>query len=190
MIINTNSTLVLVDEKNLPISVAMAFTGSNNGIGKPIYKSDQCFLHKDAYECLEMATHLLKPLHLKIKIWDAFRPQWAQRVLFEHMPKPGGVSHPQTGTCAHCRGVALDLTLTDRFGRELDMGTQIHDFRSLAHHGNDLVSEEAQRNRLILAGTMSIAGFVPLKQQWWYYHLPNLSQYPIIEPDQTPAELI
>ena len=188
--INTKNTLVRINDKNLPVTVAMAYASNNNFTGKPVYKSDQCFLHKDAYECLQTVVLLLKPLRLKIKIWDAFRTQLAQEFLFNRMPGQSYISNPNSGVCSHCRGIALDLTLTDRFDRELDMGTQFHDFRVLAHHGNDMISEEAQRNRLILAGVMSVAGFVPLTRQWWHYRLPNLTKYPIIQPDEIPLSLV
>ena len=98
--------------------------------------------------------------------------------------------HPQTGTRPHCRGIAVDLTLLDAYGHELDMGTDFDDFRSLAHHGNDQVSEEAQKNRLILAGVMSVAGFEPIASEWWHYQLPNAAHYSIIEKDEIPENIM
>lgn len=123
---------------------------------------------------------LLKPLNLNFKIWDAFRPLLAQAVLFKQVPNPDYVSDPESGLCSHCRGVALSLTISDRYGRELDMGTDFDDFRSLAHHGNDLISKEVQRNRLLLVGVMSVAGFQPLETKWWHYELPEWRSCPII----------
>ena len=97
---------------------------------------------------------------------------------------------PKTGARPHCRGIAIDLTLIDQFGNELEMGTAFDDFRSLAHHGNDQVSEEAQRNRLILAGVMNIAGFEPIDSEWWHYQLPNASHYAIIEEHEMPQGIM
>ena len=66
------------------------------------------------------------------------------------------------------------------------MGTAFDDFRPLAHHGNDLISVEAQRNRLLLAGVMSVAGFQPLETEWWHYELPDWNNYPIISEAEIP----
>lgn len=190
MTINTVGNLVLLSEKNHPITIDLAYAGSNNFTGKSIYKNDLCYLHIDALECLLKATELLKPLNLRLKIWDAFRPLAAQAILFKHMPNPDYVGDPESGLSPHCRGIAIDLTITDRFGRELEMGTIFDDFRPLAHHGNDLISEEAQRNRLLLAGVMNIAGFKPLETEWWHYQLPNVSSYPTIREDKMPEGIM
>ena len=173
--INSNGNLVLLSEKHHPVILDIAYATSDNFTGKPIYKSSQCYLHTDALTCLLKATELLRPLNLRLKIRDAFRPLSAQQILFKHMPNPDYIGNPESDPCPHCRGVAVDLTITDRFGKEFDMGSQFDDFRPLAHHGNDLVSEEAQRNRLMLAGVMNIAGFKPLITKWWHYHLPDVN---------------
>ena len=180
--------LVLLNDVHSRIVLDLAYAGSNNFTGKPIYNSNACYLHIDALDCLLSAVELLRPLDLSVKIWDAFRPLSAQVVLFQQVPNPDYVSDPESGPCSHCRGVALDLTITDRYGRELDMGTEFDDFRPLAHHGNDLISEEAQRNRLLLAGVMSVAGFQPLETEWWHYELPDWRNYPIISHLQAPVQ--
>ncbi|WP_083232385.1 D-alanyl-D-alanine dipeptidase [Endozoicomonas atrinae] len=189
-IINSIGNLVLLSEKSHQVTLDIAYASSNNFTGKAIYKSSLCYLHTDALACLLKAIELLKPLNLRLKIWDAFRPLSAQKILFKHMPDSNYVGNPESDPCPHCRGVAVDLTITDRYGRELEMGSIFDDFRPLAHHGNDLVSEEAQRNRLLLAGVMNIAGFKPLNTEWWHYQLPNLDSYPFISEDETPEGIM
>ncbi|MET4695054.1 D-alanyl-D-alanine dipeptidase [Endozoicomonas lisbonensis] len=177
--------LVAITPETHDVTLSIAYASRDNFTGKAIYKKPLCYLHQDAVAGLEKAIDILSPLGLKLKIWDAFRPQEAQQLLFDHTPDPMYVSHPQTGTCPHCRGIAIDLTLTDSFGQELEMGTDFDDFRPLAHHGNDQVSEKAQHNRLLLAGVMSIAGFNPIQSEWWHYQLPDANNYPLY----TEAEL-
>ncbi len=186
MTIKSTGNLVLLNDVHSRIVLDLAYAGSNNFTGKPIYRSDACYLHADTLECLLRAVELLRPLNLNIKVWDAFRPLSAQAVLYKQMPNPAYVSDPESGPCSHCRGIALDLTITDRYGRELAMGTAFDDFRPLAHHGNDLISAEAQRNRLLLAGVMSVAGFQPLETEWWHYELPEWNNYPIISEVEIP----
>mgnify|MGYP006158081661 FL=1 len=78
---------------------------------------------------------------------------------------------PEKGS-PHSRGVAVDLTLVDQqTGQDLDMGTPFDDFTPLSHHANTNVSQEAQRNRCILMGIMTLAGWDFFKSEWWHYQL-------------------
>ena len=185
---STGNSLVKLTEQSHNLVIDLAYASASNFTGKPIYHRASCYLHEEAVKRLNTAIELLKPLHMKMKIWDAFRPLATQQALFNHMPDPDYVSHPQTGVRPHCRGIAVDLTLLDSFGHELEMGTHFDDFRPLAHHGNDMVSDEAQKNRLLLAGVMSIAGFEPVATEWWHYQLPNASHYPIITESEIPED--
>lgn len=90
------------------------------------------------------------------------------------------ISNPKTGSTPHCRGVAIDLTLLDKENNELDMGTEFDHFSPLAYHGNNEISEEAQKNRLLLLGIMSQAGWDFYTNEWWHYQLFNAREYPII----------
>ncbi|WP_330926532.1 D-alanyl-D-alanine dipeptidase [Candidatus Sororendozoicomonas aggregata] len=174
-------TLEAITTDTFDVVVDMAYATNNNFTGQPVYTQPLCFLRKEAIPCLKKAIHLIKPLGLSLKIWDAYRPLKAQQALFNHTPDPLYVSHPETGIRPHCRGVALDVTLLDKHGNELPMGTGFDDFRPLAHHGNDQISDEAQKNRLLLAGIMAIAGFEPLDSEWWHYQLPNSQRFPILD---------
>ncbi len=177
----THPDLVPITTDTFDVVLDMAYATSNNFTGQPVYRQPLCFLHKKAVPCLKKAIHLIKPLGLSLKIWDAYRPLKAQQVLFNHTSDPLYVSHPETGARTHCRGIALDLTLLDKYGNELPMGTDFDDFRPLAHHGNDQISNEAQINRLLLAGIMAVAGFEPLYSEWWHYQLPDTLSFPIID---------
>ncbi|AMO55794.1 D-alanyl-D-alanine dipeptidase [Endozoicomonas montiporae] len=177
--------LVAITPESHDLKLSLAYATKDNFTGRAIYQKPLCYLHRDAVKGLEKAIELLSPLGLKLKIWDAFRPQEAQQLLFDHTPDPLYVSDPESGTCPHCRGIAVDLTITDSFGQELEMGTDFDDFRPLAHHGNDQVSEKAQYNRLLLAGVMSLSGFNPIQSEWWHYQLPDAMDYPLY----TEAEL-
>jgi len=177
--------LVPITEEQFSVVIDMAYATTNNFTGVPVYSSQDCYLHPAAARQLKRAVQLLAPLKMKLKVWDAYRPKAAQAELFRIMPDPDYVSDPETGVCSHCRGVAVDVTIVDQHNRELDMGTGFDDFRPLAHHGNEQVSGEAQKNRLLLAGVMSIAGFDSLDTEWWHYQLRDVRRYPIIEAAPT-----
>ncbi len=178
---NKNHNLVTISAEQHDLILELAYATENNFTGKTIYGQPICLLHQEAADRLFRAVDIIKPLGLRLKIWDGFRPVEAQQLLFNHTPDPTYVSDPASGTCPHCRGVAIDLTLTDIHDNELPMGTDFDDFRPLAHHGNDLISTEAQRNRLLLAGIMNIVGFDSIDSEWWHYQLPNAYDYPMLK---------
>ena len=185
-----NSPLVAIEPISDRLVIDMAYATENNFTGKVVYQSSKCLIHEHAYPQLMRALEILESLNLGIKIMDAYRPLAAQKVLFQAAPNPEYVSHPENGLRPHCRGTAIDLTLIDSYGNELNMGTEFDDFRPLAHHGNTQVSEQAQRNRLLLAGVMSIAGFTPIQSEWWHYQLANSEQYPVLSEDDVQTGLM
>ena len=95
---------------------------------------------------------------MKLKIFDAYRPVYVQRKLWEYLPDPNFIVPPDKGS-PHSRGVAVDITLTDLKGNELDMGTGFDEFSKLSYHGNLDISNAAYQNRLLLLGIMTDAGW-------------------------------
>ena len=116
---------------------------------------------------------------MRLKIFDAYRPPEAQWVLWNAFPDPEFVADPRRGS-PHSRGVAVDLTLVDRGGRELEMGTGFDDFTTRSHHGALDIPPEAQRNRAILLGLMTAAGWDFYRNEWWHYQVFNARSYPLI----------
>jgi len=171
--------LIKITEQDFDVILDLKYATSDNFTGKPVYKKVLCYLHPDGINCLKKAISLAKELGYQLKIWDAFRPSEAQWKLWDHTPDPNYLAPPEKGS-PHGRGVAVDLTLLDEKGKELEMGTPFDDFRPLAHHANTGVSKEAQRNRFILLGIMSAAGWDFYKNEWWHYQLFNARDYPLL----------
>ena len=90
----------------------------------------------------------------------------------------------------HNRGVALDVTLIDAEGHELDMGTGFDAITPLSHHARTDVSPAAQRNRLILLGLMTAAGFDYYINEWWHYQLFDARSYPVVEQAKLPSPVM
>jgi D-alanyl-D-alanine dipeptidase len=78
------------------------------------------------------------------------------------------VADPKTGS-RHNRGNAVDVTLVDENGRELDMPTGFDDFSPRAAHGETRLPARVIENRRLLAETMEKAGFRRLASEWWHY---------------------
>lgn len=73
----------------------------------------------------------------------------------------------------HVAGAAVDLTLHDEGGTDLDMGTAI-DATPEDSHGRCFfetsdISIQARANRTILATALTRAGFVNYPTEWWHW---------------------
>ena len=134
-------------------------------------------------------AELARPHGLSLKIFDAYRPPEAQWVLWNAFPDPEFVADPRRGS-PHSRGAAVDLTLVDAAGRELEMGTPFDDFTPASHHGSLAVPAQAQRNRALLLGLMTAAGWDFYKNEWWHYQLFQARDYPLVDQATLPMPLM
>jgi D-alanyl-D-alanine dipeptidase len=103
----------------------------------------------------------------------------AQNILWNLVPDPHYVANPHVGS-NHSRGIAVDINLVDANGNDLDMGTKVDDFSPLSHHRNLDVPKEAQKNRFILLGIMTAAGWELYDYEWWHYQLPDVRSYNLL----------
>jgi D-alanyl-D-alanine dipeptidase len=99
------------------------------------------------------------------------------------------LADPQQGS-PHSRGVAVDLTLVDGAGREAEMGTEFDAFTALSHHGSTAVSAEAQRNRALLLGLMTAAGWDFYRNEWWHYQMFDARRYPLLGDSVLPLAMM
>jgi D-alanyl-D-alanine dipeptidase len=177
--------LVEIKPPQWDVEIELAYATANNITGKPIYAYQRCYLHRDAADALARAIELARALGYRFKIFDAFRPSEAQWALWKKDPNPEFLADPRRGS-PHSRGVAVDLTLLDAAGRELEMGTGFDEFRPIAHHARLDVSVEAQRNRAILLGIMTAAHWDFYRNEWWHYQLFNPRNYPVYSDSALP----
>ena len=177
-----NHPLVSISAATHGVLLELAYATANNVAGRIIYARALCLLHRDAEVCLRRAVVLAAQSGFRLKIFDAFRPQEAQLILWQTAPDRAYVADPQVGS-NHTRGTALDLTLVDSTGAELDMGSGFDEMSQLSHHFNTAVSALAQANRQLLLSIMEGAGFVHIAHEWWHYALPEPSRYPLLSSE-------
>lgn len=182
-------SMVEIAAKDFDVEIALAYATPDNITGKAIYARAACYLHIDAAEKLKAAVALAAPLGLRLKVFDAYRPTEAQWKLWEAFPSEEFVANPRKGS-PHSRGVAIDLTLIDGAGNELDMGTGFDEMRPISHHARTDIPIEAQRNRFTLMGVMSAAGWDFYKNEWWHYQLFQARDYPLIDQATLPKPLM
>lgn len=182
--------LVEITELTHGVQIALAYATPQNFTGEPVYKADaRCFLHPEAEKCLQHAVKLARIQGYTLKIFDAYRPTEVQWALWNHTPDPNFLADPRRGS-PHSRGVAIDLNLCDASGAELDMGTPFDAFTPLSHHGSTEISAEAQRNRLLLMGIMTTAGWDFYRNEWWHYQLFNSRNYPLFSDADAGTDMI
>ena len=117
----------------------------------------------------------------RLLVKDAARPMSVQRRMFKAVkgtPKANYVANPARGGGLHNYGVAVDVTIADENGNELDMGTPVDHLGVEANIDRELhlvktgvISENARQNRLLLRKVMKNAGFSTIRTEWWHFDL-------------------
>ncbi|MEU8625058.1 M15 family metallopeptidase [Streptomyces sp. NPDC048669] len=98
-------------------------------------------------------------------------PEWTEQAVRSAASRY--VSPPEIAP--HSAGAAVDLTLVDTSGRELDMGTAMNanpeDSEGACFTDAANISPTARTNRAILTTAMTLAGFVNYGTEWWHFSL-------------------
>ncbi len=175
-------TLVPITPPDYDVELDIVYATSRNFTGSPIYARPGAYLHPEAAAHLSRAVALARAIGLKLRIFDAFRPTEAQWKMWNHTPDPEFLADPRRGS-PHSRGAAVDLTLVGADGRELDMGTPFDSFRPQSHHAATDIPAEAQRNRFLLLGLMTAAGWDFYRNEWWPYQLFEPRRFPLLADD-------
>ena len=171
--------LIEIKKNVFNVSIDLKYASNDNIIKKKIFRENQCFLLEETAEKLLDAIKIARKLGYSFKIFDAYRPTYVQKALWEFDPNPNFLSDPQKGS-PHTRGIAIDLTLTDIKGNELEMGTKFDDFTEKAYHLSENLEKQIRINRHLLLSIMTLAGFDFYHKEWWHYQLFNPSKYPLI----------
>lgn len=171
-----------VDLSNDPHFVLdLRYACDDNFMGKNVYGDvTSCFLHKEAAVLLRAAAARLDSLRKGVRflLFDGLRPGSAQNVLWAHVvgtPEQKYVADPAKGSI-HSYGLAVDLSLVDTDGNEMDMGTIFDHFDELAEprHEDALfkagrLTQEQIDNRHLLRQAMLDSGFRMIPHEWWHF---------------------
>lgn len=163
------------------IEVDLRYASANNFVGRDLYSPYDCaWLHRDAAAALERVVAWLAehaPGHTAL-VLDALRPQRVQQQLWDALAGTGlqmYLADPARGSI-HSYGMALDITILDPQGRELDMGTGFDDMTDLSHPALEegflaagKLSEAQVANRRLLRDAMFQAGFLGIRTEWWHF---------------------
>ena len=172
--------LVDIKEVNPRIVVDMKYASEDNFAKTRLYDSNTCFLRRSTAEKLGAVQKELEGMNLGLKVWDCYRPLAVQRILWQILPDERYVANPEKGS-RHNRASAVDVTLVDFQGKDLQMPTGFDDFSLRAHHQYQDLPGQAIRNRELLKSMMEKAGFIPLSEEWWHYDDQKWMQFDIID---------
>jgi zinc D-Ala-D-Ala dipeptidase len=157
----------------------MRYATTNNFTKKKIYDCGKCYMRPEAAKALvKVHNELESKLGYGLKVFDCFRPRPYQQRLWDIVPNPDYVTPPNKGSM-HSRGLAVDLTIVDQNGKELDMGTEFDFFGKEAHTDYKGHSDIINKNRALLTSTMAKYGFKGIRTEWW--HFSYNASYPLDE---------
>ena len=159
------------------IILDIRYATTNNFVEEKMYDCPRCFLRPQLANKIVEAHHILRKRNLGLKLFDCYRPRPVQQKLWDKVPNASYVTPPSKGSM-HNRGGAVDLTIVDLNGKELDMGTGYDYFGVEAHHTYKGHTEEIHKNRTLLLELMEEMGLKGIRTEWWHYSLPGY-KFPI-----------
>jgi D-alanyl-D-alanine dipeptidase len=193
-----NAGLIDVNSIDKTIRVDLVFSDPKKNYFRINFYNNltKAYLQKEVAEKLSKAQ---KILHLNKKgyfllILDAARPRSVSRQMYDKMKGTKFekfVANPDKGSM-HNYGIAVDITVVDDAGKELDMGfspfrkstIEIYWLYVKQKLGLKLTNKQ-KNNRKLLSDTMVKAGFIPLSYEWWHFNgMPKADariRYKIIE---------
>ena len=159
------------------VLVDMKYATEENFVETKMYECSRCFLRPEVAKSVVAVQQELRQKGLGLKMLDCFRPRPIQQKLWDKVPDPRFVTNPEKGSM-HNRGAAVDLTIVDSLGNELNMGTAFDHFGPEAYHAYTELPDSVLANRKLLKETMIAHGFKPIRTEWWHYSFPGLG-YPL-----------
>lgn len=195
--------MTLINFQSIPIiesNEPLLDLESNNIIIEPMYFKQKLSTEVKLYVREGIVNKLIeaqKEIHpLKFKVWDAFRPRQVQSNIYDKFYKDLKQSHPdwdqeklskETGVFVtkpddpdrippHTTGGAIDLTLIDQNGKELEMGTAFDYFgpeASALFYEENKTNETIRQNRKKLRELMLKHGFRADRDEWWHFDYGN-----------------
>lgn len=164
------------------IVIDLRYVGANNFVGRDLYGSLDCrWLHVEAANALAEAAAILHANHpgYTLVVLDALRPHRIQEMLWLHLEGTSlraYIADPARGSI-HSFGMAVDVTILDETGKELDMGTAFDALVEKSHPkleaqflADGSLTQVHFDHRQILRQAMFGAGFRGINSEWWHFN--------------------
>lgn len=179
----TEMGLVDIQSLDASIKVDVKYTTTDNFMKADAYGDlDKIFLQKEVAEMLVKAHTALKKSYPNYRfiVFDGARPFRVQQKMWQ-IVKGTDMAHyvarPDAKGSMHNYGCAVDLSIIDEKGKELDMGTPFDFLGALAqttieeaYIKQGKLTRKQVDNRLILRKAMESVDFTVLKREWWHFN--------------------
>ncbi len=162
------------------VRLDIKYATADNFTKEAVYPAARCLLRPEAAAALARVQTDLADKGLSLKVWDCYRPLSVQKRFWELVPDPRYVADPKKGS-RHNRGAAVDLTLVDAAGRELEMPTGYDDFSEAAHRSSQAGTPAARANAKTLEDAMTRHGFKGLPTEWWHFDFAGWQAFPLLD---------
>ncbi|WP_369362925.1 M15 family metallopeptidase [Streptomyces sp. CG4] len=136
-----------------------------------------------------LTAQTMLPTGIRLLFVEGYRPPSLQREYFEEYAGRLRAAHPGWSSqeihsaasryvsppniAPHSAGAAVDLTLADADGNELDLGTRMNadpeESAGACYTHAPNISEEARANRELLGTVLTAAGLVNYPTEWWHW---------------------
>ena len=173
-----DTTFVNLKDYSKDFVYDMKYATEDNFLKAKVYDCAECLLRYKTVKALIAANKDFIEKGYRIKLFDCYRPLSIQKKMWEIVPKPEYVADPKKGSI-HNRGGAVDITLVDSNGKELEMGTSFDYFGFEASHSFPTLPRKVKSNRKFLKKIMIENGFNPFDSEWWHYNLKTGLKDPV-----------
>ncbi|WP_289661573.1 M15 family metallopeptidase [Flavobacterium panacagri] len=166
----SDTTFVKLRDYSNDFIYDMKYATEDNFLKAKVYDCAECMLRLKTVKALIAANNDFLKKGYRIKLYDCYRPLDIQKKMWEIVSNPEYVADPKKGSI-HNRGGAVDISLVDITGKEVDMGTPFDFFGIQASHNFKQLSKEILSKRAYLKKIMINNGFNSFDSEWWHYNL-------------------
>ena len=174
----TDTTFVNLKYYSSEFVYDMKYATDSNFLKEKVYDCGECYLRLKTINSLIEANKKFIKKEYRIKLFDCYRPLDIQKKMWTIVSNPKYVANPEKGSI-HNRGGAVDITLVDSDGNELDMGTQFDHFGIEAAHSYQNLTDIQKKNRKLLRKIMTKSNFQLFESEWWHYNLNDSKKDPL-----------
>jgi D-alanyl-D-alanine dipeptidase len=174
-----NPDLVDIKTASPSIVVDLRYATPYNVAGRALYPGGmRALVLPSVAQQLAGAQKFLYQYNYGLKIWDAYRPKQAQRLLWQLARKGDYLADPESGIgSTHSWGVSVDATLVDLFGHSVSMPTDFDEFTPAAmmhYQGSDPI---VRSHLALLQVAMAGNNFYGLAIEWWHFTTADWKKY-------------
>lgn len=186
-----DTDLVSLAEIDPTIIIDSVFSRPDNPFHYQFFKENVAYVRYGTAKKIAAVQREFKEQGLGLKVWTAYRPQPVQIKMYDIVGHDGDkVSDPYDPNSkkAHVRAVAIDCTLVDKNGKELEMPTTFLDFANYKKMWITYMDlpEKVIENRALLKRVMNHHDMWGYTKEWWHFQDHEIMDYPAVKKSDFP----